>query len=364
MSTCIRPATFDDGPHILDLIRRTPQRGLVTLNFERDPDFYLGACVSCEDPEIWVAGEDTGPLLAVFNVGRRTLYVNGEPRRLRYAHDLRVDLQARGGLLLHRMFRQLRRILAEGEWMQTVILEENRASIDTVGSGRAGLPRYYPHGEIETSLLSTAFARRPLSLPGIDVARATIADIPALQAFLDAQAPLRQFFPAYQLGGLLVADRYFTDLAPENYLLALRGGEIVGVLGDWDQAAFKKTRVLAYPGVTQWVRPLYNALRPLTGGLRLPPAGGTLRYRMLHTLAIRDQDPELLRLLLAHQLYAHREAADALVLGAFRGDPLLPALRGLRRRTQASRHYLVSYDGDPREQLDPGLLPYVDLARL
>lgn len=364
MTACIRPATVDDGPRILDLIRRTPQRGLVTLNFERDPDFYLGACVSCEDPDIWVAAEDSGPLMAVFNVGRRTVYVNGEPRRVRYAHDLRVDTQARGGLLLHRMFRQLRRILADGEWMQTVILEENRVSIDTVGSGRAGLPRYYPYGEIETSLLSTAFARRPLPRAGIDLMRATIADIPAMQAFLDAQAPGRQFFPAYHLGGLLAADRYFTDLAPENYLLAIRGSEIVGMLGDWNQAAFKKTRVLAYPGAMQWVRPLYNAMRPFTGGLRLPPAGGALRYRMLHTLVCRDHDPDVLRLLLAHQLYAHREVADALVIGAFRGDPLLSVLQGMRRRTQASRHYLVSYDGDPREQLVPGLLPYVDLARL
>ncbi|MFZ5723190.1 MAG: GNAT family N-acetyltransferase [Pseudomonadota bacterium] len=364
MSTAIRQATPADGPRILDLIRRTPQYGQVVLNFERDPDFYLGACVSCEDPDIWVAEAEEGPLLAVFNVGRRTVYVNGEPQRVRYAHDLRVDAGARGGLLLHRMFRQLRRILADGEWMQTVILAENRVSMETVGSGRAGLPVYYPCGEIETSLLSTAFAGRPPHVAGIDVMRATAADIPALQRFLDEQAPLHQFFPQYNLGGLLVADRYFNGLAPENYLLALRGSRIVGVLGDWDQGAFKKTRVIGYPGVLRWLRPVHNALRPLTGDLRLPAAGGTLRYRMLHTMVIANQDPDVLHVLLDQQLHTHRDTADALVMGGFRDDPLLAALRGRRRRRQLSRHYVVSYDGDPRERLAPGLPPYVDLARL
>lgn len=364
MSAAIRPATFADGPRILDLIRRTPQPGLVTLNFERDPDFYLGACVTCEDPDVWVAEAADGPLLAMFNIGRRTIYVNGEPQRVRYAHDLRVDVSARGGLLLHRLFRQLRRVLADGEWMQTVILAENRLSLDTVGSGRAGLPVYYPCGEIETGLLSTSFARRPRRDPEIDIVRASVADIPAMQEFLDSQAPLRQFFPLYNLGGMLVEDRYFNGLSPESHLLALRRGVIVGMLGDWDQRAFRKTRVLGYPGVLRWLRPLHNVLRPLTGDLPLPAAGGTLRYRMLHTMVIRDQDPEVLRLLLEHQLYAHRDATDALVVGAFRGDPLLAALRGLRRRTQISRHYIVSYDGDPRARLASGLQPYIDLARL
>ncbi|MFZ5756631.1 MAG: hypothetical protein ACOY3X_06985 [Pseudomonadota bacterium] len=363
MTACIRPAAMTDGPRILDLIGRTPQRGLVTLNFERNPDFFIGARVSCEEPDVWVAEEEAGRLLAVFNIGHRTVFVNGTPRRIRYAHDLRIDPEARGTLLLHRMFRRLRRMLSDGEWMQTVILAENRASIETVGSGRAGLPRYYPCGDIETSLVSTSSAR-PRPGNGIEVSAATAADLPALQAFLDTEAPLRQFCPHYRLSGLLSDDSYFNGLLPGNYLLARYAGRIVGVMGDWDQAAFKKTRVLSYPGALAWARPLYNALRPFTGGLRLPPAGGTLRYRMLHTVLVHDQDPDVFRLLLEYQRHAHRDTADALVVGAFAGDPLLAGLRGLRRRTQRSHHYLVCYDGDPREQLRPGPVPHIDLARL
>lgn len=363
MSWDIRPATAADGEAILDLVRRTPQQGRVLLNFERDPDFFAGAHISCEVPEVWVAGRGDG-LAAVFNIGRRAVFVNGEERQVRYAHDLRIAPDARGGLLLHRMFRVLRRELAPGEWMQTVILAGNRDSMGSVGSGRAGLPTYYPFGEIETSLLATASAPAAAGVPGLHVAPATAADLPDLQQFLDREGPRRQFFPRHRLDALSAGDPYYAGLASGDFMLAWRGTRVVGVLGIWDQSPFRRTRVLAYPGAVRILRPLLNLLGPVTGGLRLPPEGQSFRYRTLHTLLVQDDDPAVFRLLLQRQLEAQRGRCDALVLGMFVGDPLRPVLRGFRRRTLASRHFLVSYDGDPRPALDPRRLPAIEIARL
>ena len=161
MSYHIRPSTPDDNAAILDLVARTPQQGLLQLNFERDPDFYMGAFVSCEEPDVWVAEHSSVPgrVVAVINIGARTVYVNGMPQRMRYGHDLRIEPEHRGGMLLHRIFRRLKTVLAPGEWMQTVILDGNDASLSTVGSGRAGMPTYYPHGSIETHLLFTSGRR-------------------------------------------------------------------------------------------------------------------------------------------------------------------------------------------------------------
>lgn len=167
MSYCIRPAHVDDSAAILDLVSRTPQHGLLHLNFERDPDFYIGSFVSCEEPDVWVAEEAEAPgrIVAVINIGRRVVYVNGEPQRVRYGHDLRIDPAHRGGMLLHRIFRRLRKELGQGEWMQTVILDGNDASLSTVGSGRAGMPVYYPQGEIETHLVYTGGLPRGVQPP-------------------------------------------------------------------------------------------------------------------------------------------------------------------------------------------------------
>lgn len=362
MGALIRPATREDGPRILDLLRRTPQQGLLTLRFERDPDFFLGAWVTCEEPDVWVAEQDA-ELQAVFNIGRRTVFVNGEPRQVRYAHDLRIDDRARGGLLLHRMFRRLREMLQPGEWMQTVILDGNEASLSTVGSGRAGLPVYYPCGEITTSLLPVLQRRRAVSLPGVEIRRASAADLADLEAFVLREGARRQFFPCYRLSRLLDEDRYFCGLRPESFLLARRAGVLVGVMGDWDQSAFRKTRVLAYPGLLRWLRHGYNAHCALAGGLRLPPAGGCLRYRNVQCVLVQDDDADVFGALLDRLLADNRDC-DALVLGLFDIDPLQAALRQYRRRELRSRHFLVSYDGDPRPALDARLRPAIEIARL
>lgn len=365
MSYAIRQAMPEDNAAILDLVARTPQQGLLQLNFERDPDFHAGACVSCEDPDIWVAEHTTAPgrVVAVINIGSRAVYLNGAVRRLRYGHDLRIDPAHRGGMLLHRIFRRLRAVLLPDEWMQTVILDGNDVSISTVGSGRAGMPTYYPHGVIETHLVFTAGRRRPRTVDGIDVRRAQRNDIPLMQVFLDVEGPRRQFFPRYDLARLLAEDRYYSGLRPENFLLAFDGDALVGMAGDWDQAAFKRTRVLAYPGVLRWLRHGYNVWGTLTGGMCLPATGDCFHYRSLHTVLATGNEPSVFRALLDHALAGNPDCG-ALACGFFVGDPVAVELEKYRRRTMRSRHFLVCYDGDPRAGMDQRLLPYVDVARL
>lgn len=159
-------------------------------------------------------------------------------------------------------------------------------------------------------------------------------------------------------------DRYYYGLRPENFLLVHdAGGQLRGIAGDWDQKAFKRTRVLAYPGVLGWLRRLYNAMSMLTGGMRLPAAGDCFRYRSLHTVVVHGNDTAVFRTLLNAALADNRDC-DAVVCGFFAGDPLNAALARYRRRVMRSLHFLVCYDGDPRNNLDPSLQPYVDVARL
>lgn len=365
MSWLIRPAEPADGDAILGLVERTPQPGAVTLNFERRPDFFIGAHVTCERPDVWVAERSNSrgdSVKAVVNVGWRRVFLDGVVRHLRYAHDLRIAPDAQGSTLLHRLFRQLRRGLEPGEWMQTVILDDNRTSVETVGSGRAGLPVYYPCGEIETSLLYTR--RKGYTLPSdTSVRPAERADLADMQAFLHREGAAKQFFPAYDLQELVQGADYYTGLRIEDYIIVRVAGEIVGVLGTWNQKGFKQTRLVRYAPGMGLLRHVYNAHSRLRGGMHLPAAGGTLSYLALHSIAVRDNDPEIFRLLLDFCVSHFSEQHDALVCGLFRNDPLCRVPGRYRRQLLHSRHFLVSYDGDPREQLD-ARVPYVDVARL
>ena len=364
MSLIIRPATEADDAGILKLISNTPQPGRIMLNFERMPSFFLGANVTCERPDIWLAEESgsEGDILAVFNIGSRRMYFNGEARNIRYAHDLRIDPAKRGSTLLVRLFRRLREMLEDNEWMQTVILSDNDTSLNTIGSGRAGLPTYYPCGDIESSML---FAP-PLFLSnrGLTVRPAEEKDLPAMQAFMDELAPQRQFYPVYQLQDLLTGSGYYRGLKISDYWLAWRGNELQGMAGIWDQKSFKQTRAISYTKEMAFIRHAYNLYGAIFGGVRLPPAGGLVNYRPLHSVLIRNNDPHVLAVLLRPLTKIMQNQRAALVCGFFENDPLREAVRRFRRQTMASRHFLVSYGDNPVPTLDPERIPYIEVARL
>lgn len=366
MSGRIRRATPADGDAILALIEGTSQPGAVTLNFERRPDFFAGAGVSCESPDIWVAESeraDGAALDAVVNIGWRRVFVDGVVQPLRYAHDMRIAPEARGGLLLHRLFRTLRAVLDTSEWMQTVILDENEESVKTIGSGRAGLPTYYPFGHIETSLIYTRSGRyKPSS--SVRIRFAEEADRAELRAFWQREGGAKQFFPWYDLEGLDDEDGYYRGLSIDSFVLAEDADGIAGVVGIWDQKGFKQTRVIRYAPGLLVLRHLYNAFSWLLGGMYLPRAGNCFSYYALHSIAVRNNDPDLLRLLLDFCVHHLSDVCDALVCGFFNTDPLSEVPAGYRRRVLHSRHFLVSYDGDPRERIDTDRVPYVDVARL
>ncbi|MED5238887.1 MAG: hypothetical protein VX379_04850 [Pseudomonadota bacterium] len=364
MSYRIRPASEQDNDAILALLQGTPQHGAVTLNFERQPDYFRGARVTCEKPDIWVAepiGEQSG-LGAIFNIGWRHLWVNGEVRWVRYAHDLRIAPASRNGMVLHRISRHIRKLLAEGEWMQTTVLSDNEMSLSTVASGRAGLPVYYPAGTIETSMLYTR--AKALRAPAdVTIRQTGEADLPAIAALLNRVGKEKQFFPCWDVDRVR-GDDYCFGLNPGNFLGLWVGQELKGVLGFWDQKSIKQTRVLGYARGMGLMRHLYNSHSLIRGGMRLPAPGGVLSYLTLHSVAVEDDNPELLRLLFDHAIGFFHGRYDALVCGFFSQDPLAAVAARYRRRLLLSEHFLMSYDGDPRDQLDNHRQWYVEVARL
>lgn len=358
----IREAVEADDGAILNLIRQSPQPGRVVLNFEREPSFHTGARVTCERPDIWVAiDKKNGEYAALANIGRRALYVNGDKKNIRYAHDLRISDSYRGTLVMARMFRSLRALMDPNEWMQTVILAENEKSLSTVGSGRAGLPRYFPCGDIVTYLIFSAPVF-PVK-HGLTIRRASAADLPAMQALLDEEGPKRQFFPCYELKKILDGNSYYKDIKIENYWLAWRGDQLDGMVGVWDQKSFKQTRLIQYPKGLAWFRHVYNVWTSMFGGMHLPATGGVFNYRTLHTVITRGNNPDVLAALIEPIAAYARESRIALVCAFFAQDKMRDAIKKFRTQSMDSKHFLVCFDDDPRNDLDDRT-PYVEVARL
>lgn len=366
----IRQATYLDAPDLQTLINSTPQPGKIKINFERYPDFFHGSHVVTTDPDIWVMVDTQENCLAgVFSIGSREVYVNGIRKRVRYGNDLRIHPDYQGGRTLVRLFKKYREIM-KSDWMQTVILSDNEASLSTVGSGRAGLPSYYEYGALKTSMVylnqTLKKPRKRSASSSISIRRATDGDQSRMQDFADRESKKRQFYPHYDFADIKQGNAYYRDLKLSDYFLAFDGDRLVGITGVWDQKAFKQTRFLAYSGGMQILRHVNNWQAKLMGGMTLPEAGETLEYLVLHCILINENDVDIFNGLFRFifKEYANDGRYSSLVCGLSVDDPLNTVFDRYRKQVLSSRHFIASYGEDPRDQFDTQRQFYLEAARL
>jgi hypothetical protein len=349
----IRRAGEDDHAALEELFRATPMGSNIRLGFERDPDYFAGARVQAEELAVWTAFEPEGRAVGLFSAGNRRVWLGGE-RPMRYLSDQRIHPDWQGSSLFVRGFKTLRReVFQAGEWAQTLVLEGNPRAMGLLTSGRGGLPEYRPAGRYATWLLPQ---QRIDAVPGIRVRRASSADLGAMQALLGSSLRKRCFAGLVNLADL--GKPAWRDLAIEDFRIAERDGGICGVMGLWDQSGFQRLRIHGYSRGLAVARPFLNVIAGRFG-VCLPKAGEMLPLRKACATACLNDDPQVLRALLAAALGEHDPRV--LLFGCSVQDPLAAALHGLRARKEYGRHFLVGWEGSPPEWQEPFAF---DVARI
>ncbi|WP_370298425.1 GNAT family N-acetyltransferase [Pontibacterium sp.] len=360
----IRPTTEADASGLSELLSDTPQEGSIQLNFEREPNYFFATDVGTTTRDLWVM-EDTenGKIAGAFSMGFRDVFENGQRKSLRYGSDLRIHKDYQGGRTLLRFFKAVAGIIDQ-DYYQTVILEENKASLDTVGGNRLKLqPKYNPFRRHRTNMIE--LRRREKHTIGCHIRRATPSDVPMMQTFFDQNAPQKQFYPCYDFSRVGTGDSYYRDIRLEDFLLAFEGDELVGMTGFWDQKNFKQTRIAGYSKAIQYARPLYNLYTKIFGGLSLPAAGSLTSYVYLHCNVFKDNRSDVFADLLAFARKELRSSQyDALVVGFDAEDPLHKVTDKYKKEELFSLHFLSGYGDDPSPNLNPERLMYLETARL
>jgi hypothetical protein len=360
-----RPASRGDSDALATLLDECPMGSSIRLVMQRRPDYFVGASVQAQRPVI-IVGEEvaSGRLVGSFAAGARDVYVDGKARSVRYLSDLRIHPDHRHGTLLARGYRYLReKVFAVGEWAQTVVLDDNRPALDVLTSGRAGLPRYHPAGDYHCYMVSAGQRIRTTST-NLQIRAARASDIEAVQVFYDREAPRKAWCPVYCFRDL--DSEYYRGLGIEDFVLAHRGSELVGMAACWDQSAYKQTRVASYERGLRWLRPAYNvAARIIPGRVPLPPAGTFLKSSYASAIHCLEDDPAILSTLLTHLLpAAHQSGADYLAVGLDAASPLCNALHHWRHYLVQGGHYLVGFGGGTPPLRKAGGEFYFECARI
>jgi hypothetical protein len=333
-----RLATAADNDRLLALFSEVPMRGALTLTTERSPDMFALYAIQQAHTECWVYEVD-GRLLGMGTAVIRDGWVDGQPQKVAYLGDLRVSRapEARGALpALYSEVLDGIRARHGCEHCYTGILASNERALRALTAydpRRAHQPRYdllRRYDAVQVQLTRAVDARR---MPFI-VRAATPADLPVASAFLAAQHRRRPFGYRFDQGELAHRLSAWPGFSlSQTYLAFDAQGDLCGVTTAWDAGQVKRYRVLAYGRQLRVARFGYNLAARLLGYAPLPPAGGCLRYRYLANLAVRDEDPRILRALLATITRAMNPSRDHFIMFYLEeGSRLAPALEGFSVR--------------------------------
>jgi len=358
-------ATKEDEADIRRLFRTNSVPGHVTVTYEREPDFFLGCGVTGQSYQVVVARhEPTGELAGVVCRAKRRVWIDGQKVEVGYLSGGRVDERFRGRWLVSRGLRFLGDLDATDTvpvYLATITGENHEARGLLVDKPRPGLPRFEEVGRLYTAVIPVRAT--PVSRDQANGIRCAVPeDLPRIVSFLNEYGRERQYFPLY-------SEEKFRDSATlgfsvEDFVVFERGGELSGVVGLWDQSAYKQTVVRSYSKELRWTRPLYDTAARLTRRHPLPVPGEPLRSAYAAFVCVAYDDTFVFRALLRriYELAAKRGYAF-LVAGLAANNPLLAEARRYAHVPYRSTLYSVSWRGGLHATLD-GRIPHVEVATL
>jgi len=345
-------ASEADEADIRHLLRGAPVGGWVSLSYEREPDFFRAAATEGDVHETLIGRDNTnGKLVVMASRSIRDAWINGQPSRLGYLGQLRLAASHRSRPWpVLEGYRWIRRMVEDGPDAAchiTSIVSSNLLARRLLTSRARNLPTYRALGGFWTLALPCRGKRTRgegrAIVDGAPSRREEITD------FLAAENARFQFAPRWTYDDLW-SDTRCPGLGARDFVLAYRKGRLAGCVAIWDQRPFKQYVVRGYPRTLGAIRPIVSMAASAAGWPRLPPVGSVLRQAALSHLAVRDDDPDVLRELLAAALdRAGRRGIEMASLGLGDSHPLLATARSIfRHLAYRSDLYLIHWGNDDR----------------
>lgn len=338
----------EDDRDIRRHLEINPVPGRITISYERAPNYFRGCRAMGSFSQVLLARHRaTGELAGLACRAVHPRYVNGQRQDMGYLGQLRVARRFRGRWLVARGFRYLSDLHRDGRATHylTTIIEENVEALGIlVNHPRKVFPHYHEIARICTLAMPVTAAAKANPLPA-GIVKGGDIPIGKIVAFLQRQGAQRQFFPCLEENNFTLKHELLPGLRREDLFVALDNGTIAGILGLWDQMAYKQAVVRGYSGMLHKTRPLYNLAARLRRRPLLPEPGTALRMAYACFPCLAKQNPDVFNgLLHAVAAQAAERGLSYLLLGLTEGDPLLAVARRRPHIPYFSRLYGVCWE--------------------
>jgi hypothetical protein len=356
-----------DDAELRALLRDNPMNGSMQVTFEREPDFFSACTIRGGFHQVGVGRDlESGRIVGLGTRSIAEAFVNGRPVPFGWLSDLRLAPTYRGGTLVARGYRFLRQLHGDGraEFYGTVIFHDNHTALQTIAAARAGLPAYHDLGVMHCPGINLR-RRKPAIAADCEIIRGRREFLPEIVDCLNRNNARKQFAPVHDVESFLHRNRW-KDFQPSDFYVACRNNKVIGVLGRWDQTAFKQTRVISYGRRLRWLVPAANAVQTLLGAPAFPEPGQYVPFFYVSFIAVDHDDVGVFRALL-QEVYNDSVGSSFryAMVGLHERDPLLAALKDFSLTPFAGRLFCVCFaDGEDGYRALDTRVPYLEAATL
>ena len=362
-------ASQDDDDALRSVLRRTAMDGAVSLSFQREPSFFAAERVGSLDSQvISVRDVDTDAIVGVGCRSFRKMFIDGKVEERGYLSSLRGLPEVRGGTLLARGYRFLKRLHADGRvpYYVTSIFDDNQYVSKLLASGRAGLPVYYPLGHLNTYLIPL-YGLHQSPRPSREIVRGASGDLLcAAVERINGYNQGHQFAPWYSPDDFQGVSQVLPGFSSDNLYCYQDDAGVTATLGVWDQTSFKQSVVTGYSWWYRLASPAYSAGAWLGLAPRLPKIGGAFPYLYAAFLSyLHGCISHLETLLLAARRDWSRKGYGYLIAGCHEASPVSELLQSYSVSRKSSSLYLVYWEDmleSPLPSFD--LTPHLEIATL
>ena len=339
----------------------------LTICFDRKPDIFKKIEIKYDQAK-YIGFLRENKLYGFVSIGFYKAYIMGKSESAFYYSDAYLSKQERKkGFLIKSSTDLFKEAYKNSNWGYCIVLKGNKNAESYFSKLKKYgplIPLYKSIGTFDARSILITFKKRESKT--YKVRRATIRDTIDIISLLKEEFTNRIFAPYIDKEVFDENIKKRPDFDIENYYVAEKNKNIVGVCAAWDCSSFKQTRVLRYGGQYKFTKAFYSTLSGVFNFPPLPKQGNFFKDLHIIDYAVKGRNPLILNALLKKIYNDYRKLNyNTIIFGSYKSDILLNALKGFFNQTVKSHIIALSYDKSLLEQItEESSKPYIDVALL